>query len=230
MQYKCSNASVNQKDEVLIESTRRFNKFSCPVDRREITASSYTISTEEWAYSFPTDDLAQLLLQAISDDGNTQAKPKNGVPCSEHPQNIYVLPLRAFELEPFLPIQVEPIGLENNITARFTGLILHGRSIIAIDNANFIVQRFRDTVENQFIDEVLIPCIYDITNIHENDDVLVIAPGKQSRLIRLSTYNSLSIISEKVTENTYFNISQLPDHSYAVMCQSSRIGFSKKKS
>ncbi|XP_052074922.1 uncharacterized protein LOC127712497 isoform X2 [Mytilus californianus] len=437
----------------LIESTRRFNKFTCPVDRREIKASSYTVSAEEWANSFPTDDLAQLLLQAISDDGNTQIKPKNGIPCSEHPQNICdffcfgcyqiicsecavenhrstdcdcknfkkcrdlareklrdaydeienlirygqdivtsetdkdqllmhsrqqirntvyklktivqdfekminrkcldilskvdsvtnveqlqkrtegivkslkrfrdeielsksltstkdmltvlskipeslqkntdllyslrvsdnpielklelnekflnlcdtlvdqpigtvhvvpadtldfedtettvcskrikyssdVLPIRAFELEQFLAIQVEPSGLENKITARFTGLILQGHSIIAIDNANLKVQRFRDTVENQFIDEVSIAGVYDITNIHENDDVLLTAPGKQSRLIRLSTYKSLSIITEKVTENAYFNISRLPDNVYAVICHSSPSGASKKR-
>ncbi|CAC5379900.1 unnamed protein product [Mytilus coruscus] len=140
-----------------------------------------------------------------------------------------VLPIRAFELEPFLAIQVEPNGLENKITARFTGLVLHGHSIIAIDNSNFKVQRFRDTIENQFIDEVTIQGIYDITIIHENDDVLVTAPGKQSRLIRLSTYKGLSIISEKVTENAYFNISQLPDFTYAVISHSSPSGASKKR-
>ena len=30
----------------LIHSSRRYNKFSCPVDRREITAPSYNISAE----------------------------------------------------------------------------------------------------------------------------------------------------------------------------------------
>ncbi|XP_071178194.1 uncharacterized protein [Mytilus edulis] len=437
----------------LIESTRRFNKFSCPVDRREITASSYTISAEQWASSFPTDELSLLLLQAISGDTKTETKPKDGILCSDHPQNlcdffcfgcykiicsecavenhrgtecncknfkkcadlareklrdaydeienliitgqdivfkeidkdqllvqsrqqirstIYklktivqdfekminrkcldilskvdsvtnveelkkrtegivkdlkrirdevelsksltstkdiltvlskipeslqkntdllyslavsdnpielklelnekflnlcetlidqpigtvhvvpadavdfedteatvcskrikfssdVLPLRALELDPFLAIQRDPSESENKITARFTGVIIHGHSIIAIDNANFKVQRFRDTIENQFIDEVLIQGIYDITNIHENDDVLVTSPGKQSRLIRLSTYNSLSIISEKVTENAYFSISQLPDCTFAVISHSSPSGASKKR-
>ncbi|CAG2256596.1 TRIM2_3 [Mytilus edulis] len=72
----------------LIESTRRFNKFSCPVDRREITASSYTLSAEQWASSFPTDELSLLLLQAISGDTKTETKPKDGILCSDHPQNV----------------------------------------------------------------------------------------------------------------------------------------------
>ncbi|CAG2245693.1 CAPN7 [Mytilus edulis] len=137
-----------------------------------------------------------------------------------------VLPLRAFGLEPFLAIQCDPSESENKISARFTGVIIHGHSILAIDNAIFKVQRFRDTIENQFIDGVLIQGIYEITNIHENDDVLVTSPGTHYRLIRLSTYNSL--IFEKVTVNAYFNISQLPDSIFAVISHSSPSVASKK--
>ncbi|XP_052074931.1 uncharacterized protein LOC127712499 [Mytilus californianus] len=439
----------------LIYSTRRFNKVTCPVDRREITVPSYTISAEEWANSFPTDDLALVLLQAISGDVKKEANSKNGIPCLEHPQNVCdffcfrcyqiicsecavdthrsfdcdcknfkkcadlareklrnsydeienlisygqgivtnykeigkdqllmqsrqqikttvfklksivhdfekrvnrksldilnkvesvvnveqlqkktegivrelkrvrgdieysksqtstegmltvlskipdslqkntdllnslgvshdpiliklelnemflelcdllvdqpigtvhvlpadsldfedteatvcsrrvkfssdVLPSRALELETFLEIKVEPSGQENKITARFTGLILYGHAIIAIDNANFKVQRFRVTVKEQFIDEISIQGVYDITNIHDNDDVLVTAPGKRSCLFRLSTYKSLSIISKTVTDKAYYNISRLPEYAYAVICHSSPSDASKKK-
>ena len=439
----------------LINSTRRFNKVTCPVDRREITMPSYTISAEEWANSFPTDDLAVVLLQAISGGVKTQENYKNNIPCSEHPQkfcdffcfgcyqiicsecavdkhrsfdcdcknfkicadlareklknsideieNIIsygrdivtnykeigkdqllmqsrqqikttifklksivhdfekrvnrksldilnkvesvvnveqlqkktegivkelervrgdiehsksqtstedmltvlskipdsiqkntdllnslavsddpigiklelnetflelcnllvdqpigtvhvlpadsldfedteatvcsqrvkfssdVLPSRALELEPFLEIKVDPIGLENKITARFTGLILYGHASIVIDNANFKVQRFRINVKEQFIDEISIQGVYAIANIQDDDDVLVTAPGKQSCLFRLSTYRCLGIVSKTVTDQAYYDISRLPDHLYAVICHSSPCGVSNKR-
>ncbi|CAG2245684.1 TRIM2_3 [Mytilus edulis] len=437
----------------LIHSSRRYNKFSCPVDRREITAPSYNISAEEWANSFPTDELAIVLLQAVAGDVTTQGKSKNAILCSEHPHNVCdffcfgcyqiicsecavehhrstecnckkfkncadlareklgdasdeieslichgqeivtkeiekdqllsqsrqqikdtvlrlksivynfekmvnrkcldilskvesvvnveelqkkteeivkdlkrvrdeieyvksqtstkdmltvlsnvpenlqkntdrfnslgvsddpieiklelnetflnlcdklvdqpigsvhvvradklyfedteatvcnqrikfssnVLPSRALELEPFLQIKDEPSGLEKNNSARFTGLTLHGHSIIAVDNSNFKVKRFRDTIKDSFIDEIAIPGAYDITNIHDNDDLLVTSPGTQSRLFRLSTYKSLSIMSETVTDKAYYDISRLPDSAFAVICHSRPSSAFKKR-
>jgi len=56
------------------------------VDRQEITAPSYTISSEDWAKSFPTDDLALLLIQTVSGDIKSQSRTqKTGIPCLNHP-------------------------------------------------------------------------------------------------------------------------------------------------
>ncbi|CAC5373589.1 unnamed protein product [Mytilus coruscus] len=140
-----------------------------------------------------------------------------------------ISPSRALELEPFLEIKDDSSRRVNKIATRFTGLVLHGYALIVIDNANFKVKRFRITVKEQFIDEISIEGVYDITNINENDDVLVTSPGKQSHLFRLSTYKGLSTISKTVTDKAYYNISSLPDNAFAVICHSSPSSASKKR-
>lgn len=424
----------------LIQSSRRLNKFSCPIDRQEITAPSFTISSEDWAKSFPTDDLALLLIQTVSGDIKSQSRTqKTGIPCLNHPthfcdffcfgcskfacsecavekhrkvdcickplskcgekvrenltkacdeiesfiilgqdivsvefgndqtliqsrnqiqksilnlkkivqdfeimalgkfvdimqkvrrvadvegnrqraDNIVeelivlreeveraksmtsttdmisvltkipdildrctdtlvfyapielklelnpsfltlceklveqpigtihvvtddsldfeeteakvcgkriqfasnVLPLPAAELVPLLVMKVEPDNQNSGSTARFTDIIIHGHSIIAVDNANSKLQRFRDRGENQFIDERLIPGIYGVTSVHQSDDIVVTAPQKRSHacIIRLRTYNGLSTVVETATDQPYYNICQLPDDKYGVV-------------
>lgn len=426
----------------LIQSSRKINKFACPVDRREITAPSYGISSEEWAKSFPTDDLALLLIQAIS--GNDKPRPKSGIPCSDHPNefceffcfgcsklvcsecavekhkhsdcnckslskcndsardslknvsdeieklisfgediisgeygkdqvliqsrnqiqttifqlkkiiqdfekrafqqfveilgkidavtdvekirkqtettvlqlkllrnevevaqsytsttdilsvlteipqklqrftdSLYslgvseepiklqleinnsflklceklveqsvgtvhvvpedslefedteaivcgqsikfatnVLPSLATELEPYLAIKPDPCDKSLATSPRFTGLVIHGHSIIAVDNANSKIQRFRDKVENQFVDEVSLSDVYGITLVSNSDDILVTCPGKCPRVLRLSTYSGLCVITEVVTKQAYYSICQLSGNKYAVICHS----------
>jgi hypothetical protein len=63
-------------------------------------------------------------------------------------------------------MKVEPDNQNSGSTGRFTDIIIHGHSIIAVDNANSKLQRFRDRGENQFIDERVIPGIYGVTSVH----------------------------------------------------------------
>ena len=130
-----------------------------------------------------------------------------------------VLPSRAAELVPLIVMKVEPDKQNSGSTGRFTDIIIHGHSIIAVDNANSKLQRFRDRGENQFIDERVIPGIYGVTSVHQSDDIVVTAPQKRPHacIIRIRTYNGLSTIIETATDQPYYNICQLPDDKYAVV-------------
>lgn len=130
-----------------------------------------------------------------------------------------VLPSRAAELVPLVVMKMESDSQNSGSTARFTDIIIHGHSIITVDNANYKLKRFRDRGENRFIDERVIPGIYGVTSVHQTDDIVVTAPQRRPHpcIIRIRTYNGLSTIVETTTEQPYYNICQLPDDKYGVV-------------
>lgn len=105
----------------------------------------------------------------------------------------------------------------NGTSPRYTDMIFSGHSLIVVDSHNCMIQRFQFTDENSFIDETFINGCFGIAHVHESDDVVVTAPIGKSRLLRLSTYKGLSIVSESVTEAPYYEITQLPCERYAAI-------------